>query len=183
MLQQTEKEKKWIYCISQLTLLCTISSLFQWYEMCPKRTGVGRVHQSMHRNGDEYTEDRNGNVKQTVVCQSMHRNGSEYTEDRNGNVKQTNSLCLPEGVDDGTLRVPHHVVVPQPCLWVDGLSHCSQNTQRCSFVPAGKYMYIYAQSEVRMHTHTHNTHTHTPHPHIYTHMHTPPKTRLLHHSK
>ena len=125
------KGEKKNYCISQLHLLRTISLLFQWYEVCPKRTGVGRVHQSMHRNG------------------------SEYTEDRNGNVKQTNSLCLPEGVDDGALRVPHHVVVPQPCLWVDGLSHRSQNTQRRSFVPAGKYMYIICTiGSARAHTHT-----------------------------
>ena len=146
MLQRTEKKKKGIYCIFQLNLLCTISLLFQWYEVCPKRTGVGRVHQSMDRNG------------------------SEYTEDRNGNVKQTNSLCLPEGVDDGALRIPHHVVVPQPCLWVDGLSHRSQNTQRRSFVPAGKYMYIICTiRSARAHTciHTHNTYPLPPH--IYTH--------------
>ena len=155
MLQQTEKEKKGIYCISQLNLLRTISLLFQWYEVCPKRTGVGRVHQSMHRNG------------------------SEYTEDRNGNVKQTNSLCLPEGVDDGALRVPHHVVVPQPCLWVDGLSHRSQNTQRRSFVPAGKYMYIICtirSARAPTHTHTHAQHTHIPPTPTYIHTCTTPPT-------
>ena len=162
---EQKRRKKGIYCISQLNLLCTISLLFQWYKVCPKSTGVGRVHQSMHRNGSEYTEDRTSN-KLTVVRQSMHRNGNEYTEDRNGNVKQTNSLCLPEGVDDGTLWVPHHVVVPQPCLWVDGLSHRSQNTQWCSFVPAGKYMYIYMHNQkcVCTHTYTCTTHTHNAPP-------------------
>ena len=49
--------------------------------------------------------------------------------------EDTDCFSLPEGVHNGTSLVTDHVVVPQPGLWVDGLTDRSQHLQGAPVIP------------------------------------------------
>lgn len=78
----------------------------------------------------------------------LHRN----TCLRISSAMKTYRFRLPEGVDDGTPLVSHHVVVPLPGLRVDGLSHRPQDLQRPSLVPADRWGSSFRDSESRART-------------------------------
>ena len=52
-----------------------------------------------------------------------------------GMLLNTHCLCLPKGVDHGAPALSHHLIVPEPCFWVDGFTDCTQNPQARQIVP------------------------------------------------
>lgn len=52
------------------------------------------------------------------------------------------SLRLPESVHYRAASAAHQVVVPEPCFWVDRLSHAAQHPQALYVIPVSRRSYF-----------------------------------------